>query len=463
MITVTLDDSSGQPLYEQLYRHIRQGIEAGTFRAGDRLPSKRKIAEHLRVSLRTVENAYAQLAVEGYVEAIEKKAYYVRQVDWIAEETAQQSTGDIRSKNPEKPRYRFDLKTNRIHAEDFPFSIWTRLMRENLRNEISTLLEPTHPQGDWPLRQEIARYLQQFRGMSVDAEQIVLGAGTEYLLGLVAELLPGSVFALENPNYSKPAKVLRSRGIPFVSIAMNEEGLSMNGLAGSPASVVLCAPSHHFPLGTVMTISRRMQLLHWASERQGRYLIEDDYDSEFRFSLKPVPALQGLDRSDKVIYLNTFTRTLAPSLRIAYLVLPRPLLEEYRSRLAFYASTVSQFEQGTLQKFIQGGFYERHLNRIRNIYRSRRDILLGELSALSDSISIAGQDAGLHLLVTADNGLTDSDLVARAAEKGVRVYALSGYYIEAPPATSTVVIGYAGFDEEALRHAARLLVEAWQD
>lgn len=462
MITVALDENSRQPLYEQLYRHIRLAIEGGTLNAGERLPSKRKMADHLRVSLRTIENAYAQLAVEGYVEAVEKKAYYVREVEQIVSEQVAMVTPCKETGEQDKSeRYLFDLKTNKVSMADFPFSIWTRLMRESLRNRDTSWLEPSHPQGNQALRQEIVRYLRQFRNMDVAVDQVILGAGSEYLLGLITELLPTSTFGLEDPNYPKPAKILHSRKVLYEVFPMDDEGIRVDALRNSQASVVLVTPSHHFPLGTVMSVSRRMQLLQWAASADDRYLIEDDYDSEFRFSLKPIPALHSLDRNDKVIYMNTFTRTLAPSLRIAYLVLPRKLLVRYSKELMFYACTVSEFEQMTLRSFLRGDYYERHLNRIRNVYKSRRDAVLRVLAALPE-IEINGKEAGLHLLISARNDLTEQELVKRAGEHGIKVYGLSEYYLAAPAKTHTVILGYAGYSAEELKHAARLLVQAWR-
>lgn len=459
MITVALDESTRLPLYEQLYRHIRLAIEGGTLKAGEKLPSKRKMADHLRVSLRTIENAYAQLAVEGYVEAVEKKAYYVRQLEQIVPGRIAAAPA-LKKADEQSERYLFDLKTNKVSMADFPFSIWTRLMRESLRNRDTSWLEPSHPQGNQALRQEIVHYLRQFRNMDVSVDQVILGAGSEYLLGLITELLPASTFGLEEPNYPKPAKILHSRKVLYEAFPMDDEGIRIDELRNSRTSVVLVTPSHHFPLGTVMSVSRRMQLLQWAASADDRYLIEDDYDSEFRFSLKPIPALHSLDRNDKVIYMNTFTRTLAPSLRIAYLVLPRKLLARYSRELMFYACTVSEFEQMTLRSFLRGGYYERHLNRIRNIYKNRRDALLRILGTLPD-IEINGKEAGLHLLISAKGRLTEQELIKLAGEHGVKVYGLSEYYLSAPAETHTVIMGYAGYDAEELKQAAGLLVQAW--
>ncbi len=465
MITLSFDEVSQEPLYEQLYRHIRQKIEEGKLSAGERLPSKRKMADHLRVSLRTVENAYAQLMVEGYVEAKQKKAYYVRSI-------AQVQVSFVPSKNhngippltaPTESAFVFDLRTNKVSSEDFPFSTWSKLMRENLRNRGKSWLEPSHPQGNGELRQAIVHYLRQFRNMDVCAEQVIIGAGSEYLLGLLTELLPDKCFALENPTYHKPARILSSRNVPFDSIAMDSEGISISSLRETPASVVLTAPSHHFPLGTVMSVNRRRQLLQWASESEDRFLIEDDYDSEFRYALRPVPSLHSLDPAGKVIYMNTFTRTLAPSLRIAYVILPPILLRQYQERLMFYACTVSEFEQASLKEFIGGGYYERHLNRVRTAHKIRRDALLKGLKPLEGIVDVHGQEAGLHLLVTATNGLTEDQLINRARNVGIGVYGLSDYFLSPFGEAHTVLLGYGGYSPSQLEYAASLLVQAWSD
>jgi len=243
---------------------------------------------------------------------------------------------------------------------------------------------------------------------------------------------------------------------------MDDEGMNIEQLEKSSSDIALITPSHHFPLGTVMSINRRIQLLQWAGKREGRYLIEDDYDSEHRFLLKPIPPLQSLDNADKVIYINTFARTLAPSLRIAYMVLPKKLLKRYLETLMFYSCTVSEFEQQTLKLFLRRGYYERHLNRMRTIYKNRRDSLIDGLSDLQKKYCIKGQEAGLHLLIQVQNGMCGRKLVEKALEKGVKVYALSDYYLEETEDRNIVVIGYGGFTTEILREVAHILVKAWE-
>ena len=460
MLTPRLDEHRKEPLYEQLYLYIRESIESGALKEGEKLPSKRKLATHLQISQSTVENAYAQLIAEGYIDSVEKKGYFLRGVEptTLSPPAPPPCTETDRVQSEALP---YDLRTNAVDTKNFPYSVWSRLMRECMRQDPVSLLRPVHPQGDFALRREITNYLYAFRGMRVSPDQIILGAGTEYLLGLITELLPHAVFAFENPGYHKIAKLLHSRRIEAHPIAMDKEGMRVDELEHAPAAVALITPSHHFPLGTVMSYGRRQQLLGWAAQADDRYLIEDDYDSEFRFLLKPIPALYTLDHGNKVIYLNTFAKTLAPSFRIAYMILPDDLLARYKESLGFYSCTVSEFEQHTLKAFLQGGYYERHLNRMRTIYKGRRDAFIKGLSPLRDILTIRGQSAGLHLLLRVES-LTEAALVERGRVEGVGVYPLSGYYLSGVPETHTVVVGYAGLDAERLKEAAALLTRAWR-
>ncbi len=452
-----------KPIYEQLYEYIKQEIRNQKLTAGEKLPSRRKLASHLQISANTVENAYAQLMAEGYIEAQAKKGYFVCRIESLSATADHQPTAVKKSAKAEtdQAEYEYILQTNAVDTKSFPFSIWTQLMRESLRDEYDGLLNPLHPQGDQLLRQEIARYLRDFRAMNVDAEQIILGAGAEYLLGLICELLPGYCFALEDPCYNKQRRILDSRGVAYLSVPMDAQGMRCDLLWQSRARVAIATPSRHFPLTTVMRIERRMELLKWACQDSGHYVVEDDFDSEYRYQLKQIPSLHSLDSSARVIYLNTFARTLAPSLRIGYMALPYPLLERYREKLIFYSCTVSEFEQSTLRRFIGRGYYERHLNRMRQIYKSRRDVFINALAPLKDELNIIGAEGGLHLLLQHQR-LSEKELISKAASVGVKVFGLSAYYHSQPPETHTVIAGYGGHAEEPLKRAAALLVDAWQ-
>lgn len=334
-------------------------------------------------------------------------------------------------------------------------------MRDSLREDYAGLLEELHPQGDIQLRHKIAEYLHEYRDMNVSAERIILGAGTTYLLGMLTELLPGHRFALEEPGYRMIARALQSRNVPFVPIAVDAEGMRFDLLARAGATTAVLTPSNQFPLCRVMSIGRRMQLLEWAGRKKNRFLIEDDYDCDYRYALKPAPTLHSLDRNGKVIYFNTFARTLSPSLRIAYMVLPERLMDAYRPRMQFHSCTVSGFEQRTLLRFIAGGHYERHLNRMRTIYKRRRNALLRGLEPLSDRIAISGAEAGLHLLLQSKRGMREAEMIRKAAKKQVTVFGLSGFFHAPTGETHTVVAGYGGLQEEQLEQAAALLCAAW--
>lgn len=460
MLTPILDTNSKTPIYEQLYRYLRTEIETGRLSEGIRLPSKRKFSAHLKISQGTVETAYSQLLAEGYIYSMEKRGYYVNAVEQgslLHREKKAVSAVPAPMEND----FRFILSTGRVDTEHFPFSTWAKLMREVLSMESGHLLRPVDPQGDPSLRAGIVRYLHDFRGIEAEPEQIVLGAGSEYLLSLITQLLPREgLYALEDPGYRKTEHILHANGIRTVPVPLNAAGMDADALEASGADVAHVTPSHHFPLGIVMPVGRRQTLLSWAA-RGNRYIIEDDYDSEFRFSGRPIPALQSLDMRERVIYLNTFAKTLAPSLRISYMVLPPHLLQRYRETLLFYSCTIPSFEQHTLALFLGRGHFERHLHRMRKIYKSRRDAFIDGFRSHLDKLEISGIDSGPHLLLTVKNGMPERDLIRAAEKKSVRLTPLSSYYTNGKAPSAAVVAGYSGYHAEELREAAGLLCSAW--
>ncbi len=461
MRTYMLDPASRTPLYEQLYRLIRQDISAGILPGGERLPSKRRLAQHLKISQITVETAYGQLLAEGYVTSAPRRGYFVQR-DLAVPPRASFVPRPVQER-PAESCFLFDFKTNIVDTDCFPFSTWARLSRAVLTDYADRLLLEAAPQGEAELREAIRSYLLAFRGIEVSAGQIVVGAGSEYLLHLLIQLLGRDrVYALENPGYQKLYQIFEANGATVRAIALDSKGLRADLLGD--ASAVYLTPSHHFPTGVVMPVPRRMQLLQWAAEQPGRYLIEDDYDSEFRYASRPIPALKELDRQERVIYLNTFAKSLAPSLRIGYMVLPEPLLAEYRRRYSLYAASVPTFEQHTLARFLESGAFERHISRSRNVYKGRLDALLEALrqSPLAPFLEIRGIEAGLHILIRVKNGLREEELVRLAAENGVRVYGLSAYYAPGSrPESATMLLGYAGIASERFQEAVGLLCKAW--
>ena len=462
MLTITLDPQGPRPLYEQLYLKIRQQIEQGELISAQRLPSKRALAAHLKVSVVTVEGAYGQLLAEGYLRSEPKRGFFVQPFETLPVKRHTAPPVEPGHQPVKQTHLRYDFTTNAVDTTRFPFATWARMMREVLTQEDSRLLSTCHPQGVAELRQAIVHYLWDFRGIRAQPEQIVVGAGSEYLLGLLGR---DGGYAVEDPGYRKTARILSSNGADVLPIPLDEQGLQVDLLEQSGAKVAHVTPSHHFPMGMVMPVTRRKALLSWALQSQERYIIEDDYDSEFRFSGRPIPALQSLDASERVIYLNTFAKSLAPSLRISYMVLPPHLLARYQKELHFYSSTVPSFEQYALARFMERGHFERHVARMRTHYKGIRDALLSAARAegLLTCGAFSGAEAGLHLLLRVDNGLSEGALVRLAAESDVAVNALSGYYLlpQTSPLPPTLVMGYACMQAEDMAPACSRLSNAW--
>ena len=464
MITPVLDPALDTPLYEQLYRQIRRDIEAGVLSAGEKLPSKRALSAHLKVSVVTVEGAYGQLLAEGYLRSEAKRGFFVADVEPAAPAPAAPRRAEGGEEPPQAAAPRYDFATNAVDAVHFPFATWAKLMRQVLTRENSGLLSAIHPQGVPALRAAIVDHLRSFRGIDARPDQVVVGAGSEYLTGILFQLLGREGgYAVEDPGYRKFGAILSRQGALICPIPLDGHGLRVDALTWSGARVVHVTPSHHFPLGTVMPVGRRRELLSWAMAGEGRYIIEDDYDSEFRFSGRPIPALQSLDTGERVVYLNTFAKSLAPSLRIGYMVLPPHLAERYRREFLLYSSTVPSFEQYTLARFLEGGHFERHIARMRVEYRDRKGALTAGVKELGLPAKLSGADAGLHMLLTLENGMGEAELVGRAAAEGVAVYPLSACWLTPPPEdlSPTLIMGYARLEAGDIQAAFRRLKAAW--
>lgn len=481
MLTYSFDDRGMDFLYEHLYKEIKNDILIGNLKAHEKLPSKRALAAHLNVSVVTVENAYSQLLAEGYIYSKPKSGFYVCDVkaedaDVVGVRNACYTSGSedhvtehshvIREHAESLGQNRFfaDFVNNSTLSENFPFSTWTKLMRETMMDDREKLMKRSPSGGIFELRKAIADYLYQFRGMSVSPNQIIVGAGTEYLYGLIIQLLGrDSVYGVENPGYQKIQHIYDAYQVKCCYIDMDESGVNIDSLERSGADVVHISPSHHFPTGTVTPASRRYELLGWAAKQEGRYIIEDEYDSEFRLVGNPIPALQSIDASDKVIYMNTFSKSLSSTIRISYMVLPIPLMVRYNHVLSFYACTVSNFDQYTLTRFIQEGYLEKHINRMRKFYRNSRDRILGCIRShrLYPQVTIKEENAGLHFLMEIDTSYTDREMVDRAAAAGINISSLSQYcHGKEQEDSHTLVINYSGIEEDIIEEACDRLLES---
>ena len=470
MLTYSFENIDTESMYEHLYRCIKQDILQKKLRAGEKLPSKRTFAKNLGVSTITVESAYAQLVAEGFLYTLPKRGYYVCELE--REEPVAPLPPRPKGpapREPDKRAYWADFVGSSVARDMFPFSVWVKLLRDVTAGEDeATLLTDTSAGGIRQLRQAISDHLYQFRGMTIDPEQIVVGAGTEYLYSVLIQLLGRQWgYAVEDPGYLRLSKIYEKNDVVTYHIPMDQAGIIPEKLEESGAEILHITPSHHFPTGIVMPVSRRYEFLSWASKGENRYIIEDDYDSELRLGGKPFPTLQSIDVSDKVIYMNTFTKTLASTVRISYMVLPQTLAEKFYRELSFYSCTVSNFEQYTLAEFIENGSFEKHINRLRNYYQNKRDLILQALEKkpLGDYVTIEEEEAGVHFLMHLCTDQKEEKIVTQAKSRGVKLKPLSGYYAdtaEAAKQENTYVMNYSSIDPAAMERAAGVLLHILQ-
>ena len=438
MLTYQLKKAPGMPLYESLYRLLREDIRTGKLSPGEKLPSKRALAAHLEVSVITVEAAYEELLSEGYIRSKEKVGYFVEEYRRPPAVTA--------------PIVPAPDPAPRGTVEGFPFSVWSRLQREVVLDYGEKLLLPLPNRGVMELRNAIARHLASFRGMTVDPENILIGAGTDFLYNLLIQLLGRDyTYAVEDPGYGKIRSIYAAGGVTCLPIPMDESGVRPDALGD--ARVLHISPSHHYPTGLVTPPARRRELLDWADRNRG-WIIEDDYDSEFRFHAHPMSAMQTMD-AQRVIYMNSFSKSLAPSIRISYMVLPTSLMAKFQRELGFYSCTVPSFEQYTLARFLSMGHFEKHINRMRKFYRSSRKKVVARIksSPMADRLTIRELDAGLHFLLQVDTSLPDSAF----REAGIPFPTLGSFYADKRENLHTLVVSYAGRKDETLDEALEKL------
>lgn len=462
-LTLNIKSNSEIPLYEQIYQYIKTEIRDGRIGYGEKLPSTRALSKHLEVSRSTIELSYEQLVSEGYIETVPCRGYFVAQIDELYHLKKVDTKVPKRKKTARK--YRYDFTPNGVDLKSFPYNVWRKLSKEILVEDKTELFRSGDPQGEYSFRSAICNYLYQARGVNCGPHQIIVGAGSDYLLMLLHMIIgEHHRIAFEDPAYKQAYRMAESMGYQTVPISLDKSGMQIGALEDSGADIAYVTPSHQYPTGIVMPMKRRMELLNWANREEYRYIVEDDYDSEYRYKGKPIPALQGYDTQDKVIYLGTFSKSIAPAIRMSYMVLPEILLSEYESRCSFVSTTVSKVDQMIVQRFIEEGYYERHLNKTRALYKNRHDTLIEGLRPLKKICEISGEHAGVHLLLTFKDGRTEKELLRLAEEKDIRVYGLSECqireYIE--DGSATILLGYANLTEEQITEAVSLLCECWK-
>lgn len=456
MITYDLTDVN-QSLYKSLYHHIREDICNGKFEPGEKMPSKRTLARNLGVSTITVQNAYDQLIGEGYMYAIPKKGYFIADISEIKKVGIPVQVSFHIQKKEKKKDLIFDFSSDKTERTNFPFSIWAKLMRETISQKEKELLTVSPCEGVKELREAIAKHLSSFRGMVVDPDQIVVGAGTEYLYGLLIKLLgKEKVYCIENPGYKKLKQIYESNDIQCKFVKMDEFGIIVEELRSTNSQIAHISPNHHFPTGITMPVSRRYELLAWANEEEGRYILEDDYDSEFRLNGRPIPSLQSIDACGKVIYMNTFSKSLTATIRISYMVLPEQLANQFYEKLSFYSNTVSTFEQYTLAAFISQGYFEKHINRMRLHYgRKRAKILeLIRMYFKEEECQILENDAGLHFLLQFQTRFSDREVKETFLKAKINIDAITDYYMDDQLRNQhQFILNYSNMEVDGLQNA----------
>lgn len=448
------------PLYQQLYQFFKENMHAGRIQKGTKLPSKRLLAAQLSISQTTVERAFEQLAAEGYLVSKPRSGWFA---DYDGSDFVHSEPAASPLINPYRQETEplIDFHFGHVDPAHFPFSAWRKSTVHRLDQDGHNLYRPGDVLGELELRTLIADHLYQSRGVRCSPEQVVIGAGSPVLIHMLCHIFrPYAAIGFEDPGSSRSRALFEVNHLQVLPISVDDEGICMQDIQQKQPRLLYVTPSHQFPLGTIMSINRRMQLLKWAAAQEA-FIIEDDYDGEFRYSGQPIPSLQGLDQHNRVIYMGTFSKSLLPSLRISYMILPPLLLEKGREITSLYKQTVSSHSQLTLAEFMRNGEWQKHLNRMRKLYKRKRALLLEVIeSELGTSVKIRGGNSGLHLLLDVDSSFNEEELIVRAKEQGVKIYPASVFYKSQPP-QRTVLIGFAGVSEDHIREGIKKLKVAW--
>ncbi|MFD2443989.1 PLP-dependent aminotransferase family protein [Bacillus sp. CGMCC 1.16607] len=454
--TPFLDENSSTPLYVQLYEYFKNEIENQRIPMNSKLPSIRQLALHLKISRNTVETAYQQLHAEGYVESKPKSGLIVVEIEdvFISTTTKKEQISPVL---PQKEQTYIDFQYGEIDASKFPIKEWKKCL-VNVTN-----YSYGDKQGHIGLREEIATYLFQSRGVECQAEDILLCAGTQASILLLTQLLHlfNQKVAFENPGYDGARLVFQRQQCEMIPISIEDDGVNIHEVEKSGAKALYLTPSHQFPLGMVLSITKRKKLLQWA-EKENSYLIEDDYDSEFRYLGQPIPSLKSLDFQERVIYLGTFSKAFLPATRVSYIVLPKTIMQKYKNEFHFLNQSVSPIIQEALYQFMKKGEFAKHIRRMRKCYQMKHKVLLNSLNHhFGHQINIIGQKAGLHLLVQL-HGQAAEELIFKAESVGVKVYPTNTFWLNPMIDDGmTIMLGYGGLSEYEIELGVQKLKFAW--
>ncbi|MCC5468320.1 PLP-dependent aminotransferase family protein [Pelosinus baikalensis] len=457
-----------KPMYYQLYEYIKNEIILGTTEVGAKLPSLRKMSQYLQLSKNTVEEAYQQLAVEGYIKSLPKIGYVVVDIHsnlWRAETPRKPLV--INSYQDSTKYYRHDLAARYVDEACFNMNTWKRTINFILKNGTHALLHLGDRQGEYALRQEIAKYLYENRGVHCQPNQIVVGAGTQYLLSLLCQMMKSRFhsIAMEDPGSNYIRYVFERNDLLVEPVAVHEQGLDVERLTKSKSKIVFVTPSHQFPKGVIMSAANRLQLLNWAQVNSG-VIIEDDYDSEMRFAGKPIPALKSLDSNDIVIYLGSFSKFFIPTLRISYMVLPNWLLDSYLQNYQMYEQTTTRLYQLALAQFMREGHLQSHIRKVRKLCLAKYEVIARAIQThMKGKVNVISGNAGMRVILEVTTSLGEKQLLALAQNAGVNLTPLSRYYSgdrsNKEPGRVNVLVSYKGIPIEDIDLAIKVLSHAW--
>ena len=455
MIILNLNNKSEIPLYIQIYNEIKKIIQDKVLKAKD-------FIDYYNISQNTIQNALYLLLEEGYIFSIERKGYFVSDIENLI---IQNIKIESKTKFREIKKIHYDFSYSGVDKKSLARTIFKRITKDVYDEENDDLLFQGDIQGDLLLRKSICEYLSQSRGFKVDAEQVVISSGTEYLFYIIFKLFNNEIYGLENPCHKMFKELFLTNNVSFKAISLDEAGIVVEDLKKYNVNIAYVTPSHQFPTGTIMGISRRTELLNWANENSNRYIVEDDYDSEFKYTGRPIPALKATDINDRVIYLGSFSKSISPAIRVSYLVSPKVLLNIYQKKLPYFICPVPTLNQKILYRFIKDGYFIKHINKMRTLYKKKREFLVNIIKTYSSKmftkeIYIQGADAGLHLVIKLNKKINEKEFLKECLENSIKLYSLEEYYLEEIYSeTSYFLLGYANLSNKEIEDGILLLLQ----
>ncbi|MGD9568797.1 MAG: PLP-dependent aminotransferase family protein [Sedimentibacter sp.] len=422
IISPVFDKNSSKALYIQLYEYIKTEITSGLLKPDSKLPSIREASSSLKLSKTTIENAYSQLVAEGYLENSPKRGYFVCDLSDYNFEINKEPNKLSISQNTDT-----EYINDGVDKESFDSSTWKKLYNRVISNEFINIYNSGSIQGEKILRDEIANFVNTMRGGHTTPEQVIVGAGVQYLLGILIGIIKQdyNTVAVEKPGFNKAEFIFEDYMFNISHIAITDNGFPINELRKSDAKLIYISPSHQYPLGTIMPVNKRMELLEWAYKNNG-LIIEDDYDAMIRYGGMPIPCLQGLDTNDCVVYLGSFSKMLLPSLRISFMVIPKKLLPKYNSIKTRHTQSTSKIDQLVLANFIKEGYMSKHLRKIKRIYKRKNTLLINSLkNTFNHKLEIINSDSGLHIVCEAKTNKGTDKLLEDAKKAHILINIIS--------------------------------------